>query len=139
MPNREKNEIIIFGSAETAELAKYYFDNDSIFKVVAFTVDDPYVNSTSFCGLPLIPFSEVVKNYPPSEYLFFAPMAPKKMNALRKMVYFEANFETPRQTGANPTQDVQNHRFSTNSMPKSQPQTVLSECSLFSSQHLWRI
>ena len=42
MPNRKKNEIIIFGSAETAELAKYYFDNDSIYSVVAFTVDDSY-------------------------------------------------------------------------------------------------
>ena len=87
MPNREKNEIIIFGSAETAELAKYYFDNDSIFKVVAFTVDDPYVNSTSFCGLPLIPFSEVVKNYPPSEYFMHVALSYSKLNQLRQEKY----------------------------------------------------
>ena len=32
--------LVIFGSAEIAELAKFYFENDSNRKVVAFTVDD---------------------------------------------------------------------------------------------------
>jgi sugar O-acyltransferase (sialic acid O-acetyltransferase NeuD family) len=90
MSNRKKNEIIIFGSAETAELAKYYFDNDSIYSVVAFCVDDAYVSGTSFCGLPLIPFSEVTVTYPPSEFFMHVSLSYAKLNQLRQEKYFQA-------------------------------------------------
>ena len=42
MKKSEKVPLVIFGSAEIAALAKYYFDNDSFYKVVAFTVDDEF-------------------------------------------------------------------------------------------------
>ena len=35
--------LVIFGSAEIAELAKFYFTHDSERKVVAFTLDETYV------------------------------------------------------------------------------------------------
>ena len=43
MSNSKLKKIIIFGSSETAALAKYYFENDSKYKVIAFTVDDDFV------------------------------------------------------------------------------------------------
>ena len=45
MSNSKLKKIIIFGSSETAALAKYYFENDSKYKVIAFTVDDDFVDS----------------------------------------------------------------------------------------------
>ena len=43
-------EIIIFGSGEIAQLAKYYFDTDSGYEVVGFCVDKDYRLGDSFEG-----------------------------------------------------------------------------------------
>ena len=56
----KKTPLVIFGSSEIATLAKYYFDNDSSYQVVAFTVDDEYAKDTHCCELPLLPFSKAV-------------------------------------------------------------------------------
>ncbi len=37
-----KNKLVIFGSGDIAQLAHYYFTNDSLYDVVAFTVDSEY-------------------------------------------------------------------------------------------------
>ena len=93
MSNRNNNEIIIFGSAEIAELAKFYFDNDSIYKVVAFTVDDAYVDKDTFCNLPLITFSHIKKQYPPSKYLMHVALSYGQLNKLRQEKYYQAKNE----------------------------------------------
>ena len=59
--------LIIFGNAEIAELAHFYFTNDSDYRVVGFTVDDEFVKKDFFLDLPVIPFSEIVNNFPPQE------------------------------------------------------------------------
>lgn len=50
-------KIIIFGTGEIAELAYYYFTNDSQYEVVAFVADDEYVNNSTFQNLPLVMLS----------------------------------------------------------------------------------
>lgn len=92
MPNRKP--LVIFGSAEIAALAKFYFDIDSDYRVVAFTVDDDYVAGESCEGLPLVPFSRVGRLYPPSEHAMFVGLSYKHLNRLR-----EAKFEQARQAG----------------------------------------
>ena len=90
MSNSKLKKIIIFGSSETAALAKYYFENDSKYKVIAFTVDDDFVDSEKFCGLPLLPFSNVLKNYSPSEYAMHVALSYSKLNQLRQKKYEQA-------------------------------------------------
>ena len=51
-------QLVIFGTAEMAKLAHYYFLNDSDYQVVAFTVDDEYASEKEFLGLPLVPFTQ---------------------------------------------------------------------------------
>lgn len=82
-------EIIIFGTGEIAELAHFYFENDPNcnFKVVAFTVDDQYVNSTKFNGLPLIPSSKLTTTYPPDQYSAHVALSYQKLNQLRQSKY----------------------------------------------------
>lgn len=82
--------LVIFGTAEIAELAKFYFDHDSKYQVVAFTVDDDYVDGEEFLGLPVIPFSQVSKHYPPEEYDMFVALSYIRLNALREEKYFQA-------------------------------------------------
>jgi sugar O-acyltransferase (sialic acid O-acetyltransferase NeuD family) len=79
---------VLFGLNDFAELAHYYLTNDSPHEVVAFTVNAQYIGDTkTFKGLPVVPFEEVDKLYPPQDYAMFAPMAPNKMNRVRQSVY----------------------------------------------------
>jgi sugar O-acyltransferase (sialic acid O-acetyltransferase NeuD family) len=84
-----KNKVVIFGILDTAELAHYYLTNDSDYEVVAFTVNQTYIKEPTFCGLPVVAFEEIENYYPPSDFLFFAPMTGVKMNTLRKKIYEE--------------------------------------------------
>lgn len=84
-----KNKVVIFGVLDTAELAHYYLSTDSEYEVVAFTINSEFLKENTFKGLPVVPFEELEKIYPPSEYLFFAPMTGVKMNNVRKRIYEE--------------------------------------------------
>lgn len=82
-----KKKIVIFGTGEIAELAHYYFTHDTLFDVVAFCADDQYVKEPSFRGLPLVPVSELVRKYPPSEYGVHVALSYNKINQIRKEKY----------------------------------------------------
>jgi sugar O-acyltransferase (sialic acid O-acetyltransferase NeuD family) len=81
-------KIIIFGIQDFAELAHYYLENDSEHEVIAFSVNEQYLpENKTFCGLPVVAFENIESQYPQSQYEFFAPMAPVKMNRLREEIY----------------------------------------------------
>jgi sugar O-acyltransferase (sialic acid O-acetyltransferase NeuD family) len=82
--------LVIFGSAEMAELAKFYFTHDSERKVVAFTVDDAYVKDDQFNSLPLVPFSEMGKRYPVEAFDMHVALSYAKLNRLRQEKYEQA-------------------------------------------------
>ena len=81
------SKIVIFGNTLTAELALYYLQNDSEHEVVAFTVEEEFIEEDLFHGLPLVPFEKVEQLYPPAEFKFFAPLTEKNMNQVRARVY----------------------------------------------------
>lgn len=83
-------KVVLFGINDFAELAHYYLTNDSDYDVVAFSIDEEYMGGQKvFKGLPIVPFEEVEKHYPPSDFDFFAPMSARKMNQLREQVYYK--------------------------------------------------
>ncbi len=83
-------QIVIFGNGEIGELAEYYFRTDSEFKVVAFTADDKYIKSDTFCGLPLIKFQDIKEKYPPDSYKMFIALSYSNMNKDRAEKYYKA-------------------------------------------------
>jgi sugar O-acyltransferase (sialic acid O-acetyltransferase NeuD family) len=83
-------KIVIFGTSQLASLAHFYFENDSPHQVVAFTLDNDYINESEFRGLPVVPFEDIEKHYPPTEYKMFLPISFKQMNYLRKNKYDQA-------------------------------------------------
>lgn len=85
-----KKSLVIFGSGDIAQLAHFYFSTDSAYEVVAFTVDAAYLTSTTFCGLPVIPFEEIAKQYAPEQYELFVALSYSKLNAVRKEKYLAA-------------------------------------------------
>ena len=84
-------QVVIFGIQDFASLAHFYLKEDSPHKVVAFSVTEKYMPSNAtFEGLPIVPFEELEKLYPPKAYAFFAPMSHRKMNRLREVIYLQA-------------------------------------------------
>ena len=86
----KKNKVVIFGIEDYAELAHYYLEKDSVYEVVGFCVHEKYLPLEKlFHGLPVTAFENAVKDYPPSQFKFFAPMSPVNMNGLREKIYYE--------------------------------------------------
>ena len=85
-----KKPLVIFGSGDIAQLAHYYFSTDSNYEVAAFTVDANYIEESEFCGLPVVAFEDVAKNYPSDSYDFFVALSYTKLNALRKEKFLAA-------------------------------------------------
>jgi len=80
-------KLIIFGAGAIADLALYYFRNDSEYDVCAFTVDREYCDAETNQGLPLIPFDEICSIYPPHEFDLFVAVGYSSINHLRKEKY----------------------------------------------------
>jgi sugar O-acyltransferase (sialic acid O-acetyltransferase NeuD family) len=85
-----RKPLVIFGSAEIARLARFYFDNDSTYRVVAFTVDDSHVDATEIEGLPLIAFSEMGSTFPAGEAAIHVALSYRGLNKLRQQKFEQA-------------------------------------------------
>lgn len=85
-----KKNIIIFGSGQIAELAYFYFTNDTNYQVTAFSVDREYITDDVLNGLPVVPFEEIEMKYPPSHFDIFVALAYTNLNNLRKQKYLES-------------------------------------------------
>lgn len=82
-----KKDLVIFGTGEIGQLAKFYFQHDSNFNVVAFAADDAFIKEPTFEGLPVVPVSELMKRYPPSKYQVHVALSYNKLNQIRKDKY----------------------------------------------------
>ena len=82
-----KKSLIIFGSADVAELAHYYFTTDSDYEVTAFSLDRDYIEVEEFCGLPVTPFETLQQLFPPGEHDLFIALGYSQLNEVRKTKY----------------------------------------------------
>lgn len=78
-----KDQIVIFGAGEMAEVADFYFTHDSQFEVAAFSVDEAYLKQQEFCGHPVVPFERITSEFPPARFGFFVAVGYAKLNAVR--------------------------------------------------------
>jgi sugar O-acyltransferase (sialic acid O-acetyltransferase NeuD family) len=77
-------KLVVFGAGDIAELAAFYFDNDSDFEVVAFTVDRDYLDGGSAFGRPLLPFDEIEHAFAPDGHDMFVALSYARLNGLRR-------------------------------------------------------
>lgn len=73
-----------------APLARYYFDQDTDYEVVGFTVDDEYVEGNVDDGLPLVPFSDVTTCFASSDHDMHVALSYRQINQLRREKYAQA-------------------------------------------------
>lgn len=87
---RDDRPVVIFGNLRSASLAWYCLLHDSPFQIAAFAVDEAYISSTHFEGLPLVAFEKLEEVYPPSDYRLLIPMGYQQINGIRRARYEDA-------------------------------------------------
>ncbi|NPC55774.1 acetyltransferase [Caenimonas soli] len=100
--------LVIFGTGEIAQLAHYYFTQDSR-QVAGFAVDRAFQKSDEFCGLPVVAFEEIEQRFPAATHDLFVALAYAGLNELRKQKYLAglalgyrlASYVSPRATVLN--------------------------------------
>ncbi len=80
-------KLVIFGIGEQAEMAYYYFKNDSNYDIKAFTVNKEYLNQQTLFNLPIIEFETIENNYPNDVYELFIAIGYNKINKIRTEKY----------------------------------------------------
>jgi sugar O-acyltransferase (sialic acid O-acetyltransferase NeuD family) len=78
-----KRRLVVFGAKQIAEVCAFYFDHDSDYEVVAFTVDGAFLDASTFAGRPVVPFEEVASRYPPGSHDLFVAVSYQQMNCVR--------------------------------------------------------
>ena len=81
MKNRE--EIILIGDGEFAEIAYEYFTSDSPYSVKVFAAELQYLKKETLYDLPVVPFEEIEQIYPPNQYKAFVAINSTQLNRPR--------------------------------------------------------
>jgi sugar O-acyltransferase (sialic acid O-acetyltransferase NeuD family) len=82
-------KVVIIGNGSNSRLAKYYFDTDSEYEVVAFSVNRLYITEEKMEGLPVVALEELSQLYPPETFSAFVAVGYSQMNKLRERLYNE--------------------------------------------------
>jgi len=83
-------KVVIFGTGDMAQVVHYYLTHDSNYEIVAFTVDEDHLKEKQLFNLPVVPFEEVERYYPPEEFAMFIAIGYKHVNKLRAQKYYSA-------------------------------------------------
>lgn len=83
-------QLLIYGNGQMAELAFARFQRDPRHSVVGFTVDRSLIGEARLHGLPVIPFDEIERHFPPSAARLFVAVGPVRNNRIRADRYLHA-------------------------------------------------
>lgn len=76
-------KIVVFGAGMIADVVHSFLTADDQLSIAAFTCDRDFVTGPSRHGLPFVPFDEVERTFPPSEYAMLVAVGYHELNALR--------------------------------------------------------
>ena len=79
-------KLIIFGVGDIAQIASYYFETDSDYNVVAFTLNNEYITENELEGKPVVPFEQLEELYTSADYEVFVALSYVEMNRLRERI-----------------------------------------------------
>lgn len=86
MPKR----LVLIGAGELAQIACEYFEHDSDYDVVAFSVEREYLRESTLASRPVVPYEELAAHYPPSDVEAFVAIPASQLNRLRTRFYLDA-------------------------------------------------
>ena len=82
-------EVVIFGASMAAEVARTYLEAHTEHRIVGFTVDAAYMTSDRFCDLPVVPWDEIDRVFPPDRVELLGPVSYQRMNQIRRDRFLE--------------------------------------------------
>jgi sugar O-acyltransferase (sialic acid O-acetyltransferase NeuD family) len=80
---QKTRKLIIVGDSAFAEIAHEYFEVDSDYEVVAFSVERDYLRQDSLHGLPCVAFEDIETKYTPADHSVFVAATYTQLNRLR--------------------------------------------------------
>jgi sugar O-acyltransferase (sialic acid O-acetyltransferase NeuD family) len=81
------SDVVLFGLGDFARIARIYLDADSPHRVVAFTVNEAYIDSDELEGLPVVPFETLTETHPSGRCAMFVAIGFSGVNSARREVY----------------------------------------------------
>jgi sugar O-acyltransferase (sialic acid O-acetyltransferase NeuD family) len=82
--------LVLVGAGEFAQIACEYFEPDSDYEVVAFSVERAYLAQTSLAQRPVVAYETLEAAYPPAEVDVFVAIPASQLNGLRTRLYLDA-------------------------------------------------
>lgn len=82
-------KVIIFGTNNYTDIFYHYLMNDERYEVVAYTVNEKYIESEIRNGIPVVPFETIEKEYSVDEHEILVSVGYTQMNERRKNVFFD--------------------------------------------------
>jgi sugar O-acyltransferase (sialic acid O-acetyltransferase NeuD family) len=84
------SKIVLFGVGRGADVAYRFLKRDSEHEVCGFAPERAFLTQDSLHGLPVVPFEEVEKTFPPGEFEMLILLGYQGMNGLRGEKYSQA-------------------------------------------------
>ena len=83
-------KLIIIGDSAFAEIAHEYFDVDSDYEVVGFSVEREFLKREQMHGLPMVAFEQLEKHFEPALHHVYVATVYTQLNRLRARLATEA-------------------------------------------------
>ena len=83
-------KLVIVGDSAFAEIAREYFDADTGYEVVAFSVETAFLKRETLHGLPVVPFETLEQRFDPASHDVFVACTYTQLNRLRERLAAEA-------------------------------------------------
>lgn len=80
-------QVVIFGTGDFARIASVYLSKDSPYEVVAFTVNEKYLDTPTLLGKPVVPFETLEQTHPPERHAMFVAIGFSRVNKARAEIY----------------------------------------------------
>jgi sugar O-acyltransferase (sialic acid O-acetyltransferase NeuD family) len=90
MVSNKTRKLILIGDSAFAEIAYEYFEVDSDYSVVAFSVEQSFLHSDRKLGLPVVPFEDLTKHFDPATHEVYVATVYTQLNRLRARLAAEA-------------------------------------------------
>ena len=82
--------LVIFGTGPFAQVAYWYFTEDSDYDVIAFSVNREFIKDNEILGLPVVAYEDLEEKYSSNEYEIFIAIGFGNLNKIRDNIYNDA-------------------------------------------------
>jgi sugar O-acyltransferase (sialic acid O-acetyltransferase NeuD family) len=85
-----RRRLVLIGAGEFAQIACEYFEHDSPYEVVAFSVEREYLSQPVLADRPVVAYETLQETYPPKDHDVFVAIPSSQLNRLRTRLYRDA-------------------------------------------------